>query len=76
MPHAANNSLEFSIVDVPDAALNTAWTWGTVVYRDDAGGVVGYGRFARLSEGTAEVMANFSASGVALLSQAPLSEDA
>lgn len=72
LPHDS----QFAIVDLPEAAIHPSWTWGTILYHDDAGAVVGYGRFERLGEEAAEVQVSFDPSGVALLSPVPQLEDA
>lgn len=76
MLDALSSQPQFAIVDIPKAALHPAWTWGTILYHDDAGEVVGYGRFERLGKEAAEVQVSFAPSGVALLSPSPQPGDA
>ena len=65
---ASDSPLSFSIVEISEAsAQSTEWTYGTVLYHNEAGQVVGYGRFDRLGERTAEVRVNFDPEGVSLL---------
>lgn len=76
MINALPNQSQFAIVDIPDAALHPVWSWGTILYHDDAGDVVGYGRFSRLNDEAAEVQVSFDPSGVVLLSPSPQVGDA
>lgn len=60
---------QFSIVEIPESVADAeCWTWGTVMYHNDEGDVVGYGQFRRLGAGACELMTDFSPSGVDLLS--------
>lgn len=53
-----------------------SWASGTLLLRDEAGGIVGYGWLRRTGEESAEVRVTSSPSGVALFSASPPPEDA
>lgn len=65
---ASDSPLSFSIVEISEAsAQSTEWTYGTVLYFNDQGQVVGYGKFDRLGESAVELRTRFDAAGVSLL---------
>lgn len=56
------------------AAACAAWNWGTVMYRDEDGHIVGAAYFTRISEYAAEMLITFDPKSVAALSaEAPAS---
>lgn len=66
MQHAMPS--DCALVEIPANLATAEWTWGTVVYRNDAGELIGYGHFARVKPTTVRVTARFGPEACALLS--------
>jgi hypothetical protein len=75
MPGCTSPPLE--IVEVPESAAAVPhWKWGTIMYHDDDGQLVGCGYFSRVGNGTAaELAVTFDPSSVAVLAPSLLEGD-
>lgn len=59
-----------SIIEIPDAPAQCLdWRWGTILYKDETGKIVGCGRFDRLGDNTVELEVTFGSSVSALFSE-------
>lgn len=71
MPQRAK-SAEMPRVEIPpEPASFDVWTWGSVIYQNDAGEIVGYGYFERESATVARLRVTFDPLGVELLGRFP-----
>jgi hypothetical protein len=72
MRHAKSAYRRRANIPIPPHMEHPEWTWGSIIYRDKAGRIVGYGYFHRAAVGEVDCQVSFDPSAVELLSQSPL----